>query len=598
VACSALRCSELRWNAAAWGTADVCGASDDAPLDGCSGQLAWEAARARCQAAGARLCSVAELAADEARDTGCNYNTALVWGRDRCGEADDGEAADGDGDADAGGHLAAWGSSLMGSRTYCLNGTTLGGKATAAVRCCADVNPCDDPTPAPTLLPSPLPTPQPSPQPTPLPTAQPTRLPSFAPTAANVTTDCAGRAVPLEWLGDGFCDAGSFDYLGSAVNLNCSARAYDGGDCAGNARQMTFPEDVVLTRTCAACAWNTTLRNVTTAANATDAAGSGGGGRWHLENVTTYDCPLAPEAWVGDGVCDVGAYVFAGSGDAVDLDCQAYAHDGYDCCTRDARYQPTFNVTAPACLADARGARTCADVHGPPPACWLTDAGGRTCAWLTKVLGGCDARLRDSKRPHVDVRACADSCVFSNCTEDYAVALVATYYDMCLQVPSSVPTPAPSPQPTVSYARKIQCDVQKQAACATRTRGDACTDWQLECFYAQCPAGEEANGRDWQGACVREAPHVADHRLFNHAAWAAPVSGWHQSPGAGLGSGRAPQNNQNANGRPRFEPALPSDNALAPAEPYAQNDRDLSWATLNDRASSTAVQKATTSAAA
>jgi len=39
----------------------------------------------------------------------------------------------------------------------------------------------------------------------------------------------------------------------------------------------------------------------------------------------------------------------------VDLDCQAYAHDGYDCCLKDAQYLSTWNGTAPRCLADARG---------------------------------------------------------------------------------------------------------------------------------------------------------------------------------------------------------------------------------------------------
>jgi len=582
VECSALRCSELAWDSSTWGTASVCGETDGSPFNGCSGQLSWSDARERCQAAGARLCSAAELVADEARDTGCNYNTALVWSQDRCDRNDGTEDA---------AHVAAWGSSLMGNRTYCLNGTALGGKLTAAVRCCADVDPCDDPTPLPTLLPSPVPSPLPTPLPSSMPTSTPTLLPSFAPTAANVTTDCSGNFVPLEWLGDGFCDAGYFDYLGSVIDLNCSSRAYDGGDCTlVGGSDMTFPEDVELTRTCTACVWNTTLRNVTTPANSTDELG-----KWYLENVTSYDCPVAPAEWVGDGVCDAGTYLHTGSG-FVDLDCQAYAHDGYDCCTQDARYMQTFNGTAPACLTDARGPQTCADKYGPPPACWLTDAGGRTCDWLTSVLGGCDQRLQNSRHPHVDVRACADSCIFSNCSEAYAIELVATYYDMCLDVPSSIPTPAPSPQPTVTYERKIQCDVHKQSACATRTRGDTCTDWQLECFYAQCPSGLESNGRDWQGQCYREFPHVEDHRIFRNLEWGEPVSGWHQSPGKGLGSGDAPQNNLNSFGNARFEPALPSDNAVPLAVPYAQNDRDLSWALLRNGASSTAVQKAEVSA--
>ncbi len=68
------------------------------------------------------------------------------------------------------------------------------------------------------------------------------------------------------------------------------------------------------------------------------------------------------------------------------------------------------------------------------------------------------------------LRASLKLCV---CVQDYAVELVSTYYDMCLKVPSSVPTPMPSPAPTVNYERKIQCDVNKQNTCATRTKGDS-----------------------------------------------------------------------------------------------------------------------------
>ena len=110
----------------------------------------------------------------------------------------------------------------------------------------------------------------------------------------------------------------------------------------------------------------------------------------------------------------------------VNLDCQEFYHDGFDCCTVDAQYMTNFTGTAPSCLTDARGQQTCADKYGPPPACWLTNKKGLTCDWLTKVLGGCDESLRRSKRPHLDLRKCADSCLYANCTQDYAVELVET----------------------------------------------------------------------------------------------------------------------------------------------------------------------------
>jgi len=457
----------------------VCGASDEAPLVGCSGQVPHAEARELCQSIGARLCTAEELLGDEARDTGCNYNTALTWTHDSgCG---------GDG------HEAVYGSSLMGNASHCLNGVSLSGKTTAATRCCADVHHCTDPTPTPTSVPSSLPTPLPTAVPTLVPTPAPTALPSPAPSSVNFT-DCHGVEVSRDWLGDGFCDAGWFDSDGGhhAIDLNCSARGFDGGDCL--TLQMSFPVHVPESRECTACFWNNTN---------------------NTEGVGGYVCPTVPEAWIGDGICDDKSFDWLNQG--VDLDCQAYAHDGYDCCMKDARYQLDFESwsgTAPRCLADARGQGTCADVFGPPPACWLSNKLGKTCEWLQPIVGNCDESIKDSNRPHEELRKCADSCIFANCTKDYAHELVSTYYDMCAQVPSRLPTPSPSPVPTVSWERKIQCDVNKQQTCATRSKGDACTDWELECFYVQCPAGELLQGRDAQGKCFRESPHVVDHRTF------------------------------------------------------------------------------------
>lgn len=385
-----------------------------------------------------------------------------------------------------------YGSSLMGSSTaYCLNGSTLAGKVTAATRCCADVNHCLDPTPHPTPVPTAAPTPLPTAVPTLAPSALPSSAPTPSPTSVNFT-DCNGVEVSRDWLGDGFCDAGYFDSDNGdyAIDLNCSSRGFDGGDCLE--LQMTFPVEVETSRECTACYWNNTN---------------------NTEGVGAYVCPTVPESWIGDGICDDNSsYSYLGLG--VDLDCQAYAHDGYDCCLKDARYMTTWNGTAPRCLSDARGQDTCADKYGPPPACWLTNKLGLTCDWLEPILGNCDESIKDSNRPHEELRKCADSCIFANCTKDYAHELVSVYYDMCSATPSRVPTPAPSPAPTVTWERKIQCDVRKQQTCVTRSKGDACTDWELECFYATCPFGVELNGRDAQGQCVRESPHVVDHRTF------------------------------------------------------------------------------------
>ena len=61
-----------------YGDADLCGRSKDSDEE-CSGNVNFDAARDFCQAMHARLCSVEELLRDEARGTGCSYDSQLVW---------------------------------------------------------------------------------------------------------------------------------------------------------------------------------------------------------------------------------------------------------------------------------------------------------------------------------------------------------------------------------------------------------------------------------------------------------------------------------------------------------------------------------------
>lgn len=46
--------------------------------------------------------------------------------------------------------------------------------------------------------------------------------------------DCNGNCVPADWVGDGFCDDGTFEYNGIAIFLNCEEFENDGGDCDSN----------------------------------------------------------------------------------------------------------------------------------------------------------------------------------------------------------------------------------------------------------------------------------------------------------------------------------------------------------------------------
>lgn len=43
--------------------------------------------------------------------------------------------------------------------------------------------------------------------------------------------DCNGNCAPAEWVGDGFCDDGSFEHNGVPIFFNCDEFENDGGDC-------------------------------------------------------------------------------------------------------------------------------------------------------------------------------------------------------------------------------------------------------------------------------------------------------------------------------------------------------------------------------
>lgn len=90
-------CSSLGWSTAG-GSADVCGERDASPLSGCSGTMTYIQAKTFCEGVGARLCTDAEVVADEGTGTGCSYDSALVWTSTTCG-TDQKIVRDGSGDA-------------------------------------------------------------------------------------------------------------------------------------------------------------------------------------------------------------------------------------------------------------------------------------------------------------------------------------------------------------------------------------------------------------------------------------------------------------------------------------------------------------------
>jgi hypothetical protein len=49
--------------------------------------------------------------------------------------------------------------------------------------------------------------------------------------------DCNGICAPQNWLGDGFCDDGSYEYNGNPIFFNCEEFENDNGDCIIDSRQ-------------------------------------------------------------------------------------------------------------------------------------------------------------------------------------------------------------------------------------------------------------------------------------------------------------------------------------------------------------------------
>ena len=119
---SVLSCDELGWTNPAQtvrGDPNVCSESS---VDGCSGLVSWSAAAGFCEGAGARLCTHAELSADDARSTGCQNDANLVWSSTRCGISS------------GSGFMVAHGSSATSTQAIC---AAVEGPYMAA--CCADV---------------------------------------------------------------------------------------------------------------------------------------------------------------------------------------------------------------------------------------------------------------------------------------------------------------------------------------------------------------------------------------------------------------------------------------------------------------------------
>ena len=80
-------CKRLGW-VAGYGKGNVC-ANSVSPSGRCSGYLPFQQAFDYCEAtfgSGARLCTLEELRAGEATETGCGYDEVMTWTSTACGQ--------------------------------------------------------------------------------------------------------------------------------------------------------------------------------------------------------------------------------------------------------------------------------------------------------------------------------------------------------------------------------------------------------------------------------------------------------------------------------------------------------------------------------
>ena len=216
VGCSSSTCEALGWgNAAYFGSDTVCGESNP-DARGCLGFTTWDTAIDACQDVGARLCTLAELQNEEAKDTGCNANDKLVWSQSAC--------------SDFGVGVTAY-SVVQGNgngAVSCISVDDEVPTADVTVRCCADV--AFSCSPEPTLTPSIQPTPVPTPSPSPQPTFQ------FLACSTSTCGSLGWHDNPLPGYGPDDYHFGTSEVCSKSdvgdVNLNAGSGAY-GTQCSG-----------------------------------------------------------------------------------------------------------------------------------------------------------------------------------------------------------------------------------------------------------------------------------------------------------------------------------------------------------------------------
>ncbi len=146
--------------------------------------------------------------------------------------------------------------------------------------------------------------------------------------------DCNGNCCPDYWVGDGYCDDGTYAWNGVPIYLNCDAFNCDGGDCdpadcggGGDPTGGCCVGTSCSVETSADCA----ALGGTYLGDGSSCAGDPCGGGGTCPDGEIEDCAgnCCPADWVGDGFCDDGSFDW--NGVPIYLNCDAFDCDGGDC---------------------------------------------------------------------------------------------------------------------------------------------------------------------------------------------------------------------------------------------------------------------------
>jgi hypothetical protein len=147
--------------------------------------------------------------------------------------------------------------------------------------------------------------------------------------------DCNGNCAPAIWVGDSFCDDGSFSFNGVPIFFNCPEFGNDGGDCDGAcASAATTPACVdqngpayaqVIASDAFCCnnTWDLVCQSAYDLLSSSCTSGCPEG------QIADCNGNCAPANWVGDGLCDDGTFSF--NGVPIFFNCPEFGNDGGDC---------------------------------------------------------------------------------------------------------------------------------------------------------------------------------------------------------------------------------------------------------------------------